>query len=160
MPWNDPVNAPRDPDALIEKAHWAWASRDKRSRWTPRNEADHQPSRPTRRAGIDWRDGRPLDRWVYVWPESGRGYVIGLTFRSEGVREEGYYGAGNWEGPGDYQPPYLIERERFPLYEVRATLRARSVLCPIWAVDIDQSGADWMSYELRALVGAVKDADV
>jgi hypothetical protein len=120
-----------DPFPVIDEAHWVWSKRDARFAPTYSPEG-HEPPRPSRRYTING-GTRPLDRWVYTWPESGEGYVVGLTFRSEGFKDKSSYYSGYGEPP-EYEQPYLSESARFPLYEVRRTLRSRSVLCPTWSV--------------------------
>jgi hypothetical protein len=63
-----------------------------------------------------------MDRWVIVWPESGRGVVTGLAYKQMG---KWYYE----EDAGRYLEHY----DRFPLYEVKRTIVARPVLVPVFA---------------------------
>lgn len=132
----EPVGAAGIPwegaEQVVDEAHWTWSKRDARFAPPYSYEDPKEPRRPSRRYTING-GTKPLDRWVYAWPESGDGYVVGLTFRSEGFKDKGTYYSGYGEPP-EYEQAYLAERERFPLYEVRRSLRTRSVLCPTWAV--------------------------
>jgi hypothetical protein len=116
---------------------------DKRDRLTTQGVTlDLRP--PTR---LNYKTPQPLERWVICWPRMGEGYVTGLTFRSEGWIDTYTEGDG-WEGP-TWSVPYLHEKARYPLYEIRRTLRMRPVLAPVWAV---------MPYgEWRTLIDAEHD---
>lgn len=132
----EPSGILSDSAVVVEEEHWNWSRRDRR--FAPRftfQERSKMP-RPSRRdspTSVAHSKIKALDRWVYAWPEDGNGYIVGLTFRSEGFRDRGPVFAGYGEPP-EYEQAYLDERERFPLYEIRRTLRSASVLCPIWAV--------------------------
>jgi hypothetical protein len=74
-----------------------------------------------------------LDRWVYVWPDEGEGTICGLVFRAEGkwASDGGY---GGYDGDYGYVYRYLSETARYPLYQLRATMRGRTFLVPTFAV--------------------------
>ena len=73
-----------------------------------------------------------LDRWVYVWPEEGDGFVTGLIFRSEGKWEtDGAYGGYEYQDNPIIR--YLSETARYPLYQIRPSLREKPLIVPVFA---------------------------
>jgi len=71
-----------------------------------------------------------LDRWVWVFPRDGEGYVCGLTHRQEG-KWDSY--PLSWDDPSEGYQNALNESERWPLYEVKKSLTGRAILVPVWA---------------------------
>ena len=85
--------------------------------------------RPPKRVGYGGK-GYDLDRWVWVFPRDGEGYVCGLTFRQEGSWDTFQI---SYEDPSEGYQNYLHETERWPLYEVKKSLAGRAILVPVWA---------------------------
>lgn len=81
-----------------------------------------KPKRARRSYGAG-REPRVLDVWTAVWPEPGEGIVVGLTHRCEGFAE----------GYGGEDGRHFEERERFPVYQVKAKLNGPTILVPVWA---------------------------
>jgi len=68
-----------------------------------------------------------LTRWVISWEEGGEGYVVGLTYRQEGVRDS----SGGYGPDGDYPEFYLDVFSRVPLYQIKQRLTGKTILVPV-----------------------------
>lgn len=140
-------------------AHVQWTHRAAVARWSSRYSCwaltegvfkHERPQmstlRPEPEPGVvvEWVDPDPfysrktstVNKTVFVWPEDGRGVVVGLTRRAVGISEAPSGPTNNpIQGYDPGEPGYFVTHGYVPVYAVRTTLRGtQHMLVPTWAL--------------------------